>query len=160
MRRILEFVGAGALISLFWITWSAVYGSERLPARIPIHFDLSGQPNGWGSPSALLVLPVVAMLLYLGMTLVAQFPQAFNYPVRVTAQNRPRLQALSLRMIAWIKVEMVCLFAGIQWSIVQGVRQGSFRLSPALVPVSIAVIFGTIIAHIAAMFRAARPSSS
>ena len=101
----------------------------------------------------------MAVSLYLVMTLVAQFPSAFNYPVRVTAENRARLQALALSMITFIKVEMVCLFAGIQWSIVDGVRQQRFTLSPALVPLSIVVIFGTVGWHIVAIFRAARPQT-
>jgi hypothetical protein len=41
---------------------------------------------------------------------VARFPSAFNFPVGVTAENRPLLEALTLDMIAWLKMEMVCLF--------------------------------------------------
>ena len=28
----------------------------NLPSRIPVHFNLAGQPNGWGSPNTLWVL--------------------------------------------------------------------------------------------------------
>jgi uncharacterized membrane protein len=159
MRKTLEAIGLGALAVLFWVTYRALYGSDPLPDRIPTHFDIAGQPNGWGAPSALWLLPAVAVSLYLIMTLVAQFPSAFNYPVRVTIENRARLQALALSMIVAIKVEMVCLFACIQWSIVDGVRQGRFTLSPALVPLSIVVIFATAGWHIVAIFRAAQPGA-
>jgi uncharacterized membrane protein len=160
MRKMLEAIGLAALAVLFWVTYRALYGPDPLPDRIPTHFDIAGQPNGWGPPSALLLLPAVAVSLYLVMTLVAQFPSAFNYPVRVTAENRPRLQARALSMIAAIKVEMVCLFACIQWSIVDGARQQRFNLSPTLVPLSIVVIFATAGWHIVAIFRAAQPESA
>jgi hypothetical protein len=101
-------------------------------------------------------LPVIAAGIYLLITILAQFPKAFNYPVRVTDENRARLETLTLQMIAWLKVELVCLFAGIQWSIIDSMRHGEGKLSPAFVPVFLVVIFGTAGWHIAATFREAR----
>ncbi|MGP8174276.1 MAG: DUF1648 domain-containing protein [Terracidiphilus sp.] len=155
MRRTLEVVSLAGLAVLFWITWRAFYGPDPLPARIPTHFDIAGNPNGWGSPSSLLLLPAVALAIYLGMTVVSKFPSAFNYPVRVTPENRPRLQALTLQMIAWLKTEMICLFAWIQWAIVASARQGRLSMSPAEIPLFILAVFATIGWHIVAMFRAA-----
>ena len=53
MRKTLEVVGLGMLAVLYWITYAALHGPERLPDRIPTHFDISGQPNAWGSPGFL-----------------------------------------------------------------------------------------------------------
>ena len=47
MRKTLEAVGLGALAVLFWDTYRALYGPDPLPDRIPTHFDIAGQPNGW-----------------------------------------------------------------------------------------------------------------
>jgi hypothetical protein len=74
----------------------------------------------------------------------------------LTAENRARLAALTLQMIAWLKVELACLFVVLQWSIIDSVRQGEGKLSPAFVPVFLAVVFSTLGCHIAAMFRTAR----
>ncbi|MGA3136867.1 MAG: DUF1648 domain-containing protein [Terracidiphilus sp.] len=156
MRRTLEAVSLGALAVLFWVTYHALHGPDRLPARIPTHFDAAGNPNGWGSPSSLLLLPALALAIYLLITVVSQFPSAFNYPVRVTPENRPRLEALTLQMIAWLKTETICLFAWIQWVIVESARQGRLSVSLAEMPLFILAIFGTIAWHIVAMFRAAR----
>jgi uncharacterized membrane protein len=151
----LETIGIGALAFLLGITCAALYGPQRLPAWIPTHFDLAGHPNGWGSSSVLPLFPVVALVLYLGMTIVGRIPSAFNYPVRVTAENRPRLEALTLQMIAWLKTEIVCLFAWIQWTIVDSARQGRLNMSPLQMPLFVLAILATIVGHIAAMFRAA-----
>jgi uncharacterized membrane protein len=160
MRKSLEAIGLLALAVLFWITWSALYGPQPLPDRIPTHFNAAGQPNGWGPPATLWFLPMIGALLYGAMSVVARFPSSFNYPARVTPENRPRLEALALSMIAWIKTELVCLFALIQWSIVQAVRQVVWKMSPALVPLSIFVIFATIAGHAVAMGRAGNSGSS
>lgn len=159
MRKNLEAISLVALALLCWITGRALYGPQPLPGKIAIHFDLAGHPNGWGSPSTLLLLPGVAIALYLLLTLVSRLPSAFNYPVRVTAENRPRLQALSLSMIAWLKMEMICLFAWIQWTIVESAQQNRLTMAPTDVPLFILAIFATIGWHLVAMRRAARPGA-
>jgi uncharacterized membrane protein len=159
MRKNLEAVSLGALVLLVWITFRAIYGPDRLPDRIPTHFDFAGQPNGWGSPAMLWLFPAVAVGIYLLITLVARFPETFNYPVQVTAENRPRLEALNLSLIAWLKAEILCLFAWIQWMIVVAARQGHNGLPPVLIPVCIVAIFATVGWHIVAMRRAARTAS-
>ena len=161
MRKILDYyVCLPGLALIFYITWRALDGPNRLPDRIPTHFDLAGNPDGWGSPRTLLVLPVIALVLYLVITLVALFPSVFNYPVRVTAENRARLEELALGMIAWLKAELVCFFTGLQWAIAAAVRNGRGTLPPwAPLPVLV-VIFGTVGWHLVAMFRAARAGSS
>ncbi len=160
MRKSLEAISLGALAFIVWITWQALYGAKQLPARIAVHFDAAGNPNGWGTPSNLPLLPVVAAAIYLFLTLVTRFPASFNYPVEVTAENRPRLEALALEMIAWLKTEIVCLFAWIQWVIIEMARRGRGDLSfLALLPVFLVTIFGTVAWFIVAMRRTARSGS-
>ena len=153
MRKNLEAISVGALALLLWITFSALYCPNPLPQHIPTHFDMAGNPNGWGSSTMLLFFPAVAVGVYLLVTLVAQFPAVFNYPVRVTPENRARLQDLTLSMIAWMKVEMVCLFTWIQWAIVEAVRNGHGSFSPLVVPVWLMVFFATMGWFFVAMWR-------
>src|SRR5271166_3446034 len=122
MRKTPEVIGVGLLGLLAWISYWAINGPNPLPQRIPTHFAASGQPDAWGSQSSLWLLPIVAGAVYLLFTVVSQFPASFNFPVRVTPVNRPRLEALTLQMMSWIKVEVVSLLLFIQWSILQSVR--------------------------------------
>jgi hypothetical protein len=55
---------------------------------------------------------------------------------------------------------LVCLFTLIQWSILDGARQGRFSLSPVMILVFLVAIFGGVGWYIAAMIRAGRPGSS
>lgn len=153
MRKLLHILSLTALAILFWITWDALYGPNHLTGRIPTHFGIDGAPNAWGEPKMLLMLPVIAVFLYLAMTLAARFPGKFNYPVRVTPLNRPRLQRIALNMIAWLTVETVSLFTALQYFIVQAVRTQRNALPPALMLMAIVVIFFTMAIHIAAMRR-------
>jgi uncharacterized membrane protein len=156
VRKILETASLAGVAFLVWITWQALNGPDPLPARVPTHFDASGNPNGWGPPGTLWLLPVMAVGLYLLITVVAQFPAAFKYSVRVTEENRARLQALTLRMIAWLKIELIGLFTWIQWSILSSVREERMSLSPAIIPMFLAVVFLTTGWHIVAIVWASR----
>jgi uncharacterized membrane protein len=154
MRKILEAISLAALAILFWITYAALFGPQPLASPIPTHFNLSGQPDAWGNPLTLLMIPGLAIVLDLLMTFVSHFPAAFNYPVRVTPQNRPRLQHLALNMIAFIKAETVTLLTLVQYFSIQTARLQRSSLPPALMIAAIAIIFATILLHIVAMRRA------
>jgi uncharacterized membrane protein len=138
------------------MTYSALCGPLRLPARVPIHFDGAGRPNGWGSPMGMIAIPVIACVLYGLMSIVSRFPDAFHYPVRVTASNRARLQSIALDMIAWLKAELACLFAVLQWTFIHAAQSGDGRLFPMVMPGFIVAIFATIGWHFVAIFTAAR----
>lgn len=157
MRKTLEVVGLGMLAVLYWITYTAMSGPERLPDRIPTHFDLSGQPNAWGPLAVLWLLPMVGTGIYLLITVLASIRfRRYNLPVRVTENNLPFIQNRTSEMITWIKVQMLCLFSYIQWAIIQAARSREFRLSPALLPVSLVVILGTMGWYLTSMIRGAR----
>ena len=153
VRKTLFYVGLILLAGLWIYTYEAISGSQPLPARIPTHFDAAGNINGWGEPGMLWLLPALGTGLFVLMTLVAFFPQSFNFPVRPTPATRPQLEALALDMIAWLRAEIAGLFLWIQYMIIASVRAGASRFSPLFLPVVLLFVFGTIIAHIVAMIR-------
>ncbi len=156
MRKLAEVLALAGLATLCWLTWSALNGPNRLPDKVPTHFDAAGNANAWGSPSGMILIPMIAAGLYVLLTVVARFPSAFHYPVRATPMNLPRLQAITLGMVAWIKAEMLCLFAVLQGVFIQAARSGNGALFGKVMPVFLVVIFGTIGLHFVALFRAAR----
>jgi uncharacterized membrane protein len=155
MRRTLDLVGWLALGAMTWVTYSAVWGPERLPDRIATHFDIAGNPNGWGSP-AVLLLPVIGVTVYVLMTVVCRFPAAFNYPVPVSPANRARAQELTVEMIGWLKMELACLFAFLQRVIVESARSGQGKTLPLLMPPFLVVVFATIGWYMVAIVRLGR----
>lgn len=157
MRKTIEVPALMVLGYLFWITYWALNGPDRLPDRVPTHFDITGRPNAWGSPGILWILPVVGLGLYLLMTALAsvQF-RTFNLPVRVTEINLPFIQQKTREMVALIKMEILCLFVYIQSGIIRGVRINAFRLSPVIVPVFMAGIFATLGIYMVVIIRGAR----
>lgn len=87
--RLLNLLLLGALFA------GSIMVYPRLPERIPMHFDLSGQPDRWEERSliAWLLLPVVAtgtaLLLDVGSRISVRNPQLWNVP------DKPRFLALT-----------------------------------------------------------------
>lgn len=156
MRKTLEIIALLLLFFLWAVTANATLGRNALPSRIPTHFNLAGQPDGWGTPAMLWMLPAIGTGVYLLMSLVARFPASFNFPMRVPPGARRQLEAITLNLIAWLKAEVLCLLAWIQYGTIRIVRQGEGRLSPVCVPLLLVAVFGTIAWHFAAMQRTAR----
>jgi uncharacterized membrane protein len=156
MRKILEFVSLAALAVIVWITAEAFVGPHRLTGRIPVHFNAAGQPDRWGSPASFLAVPILALVLYVLMTVVARYPSAFNFPVRVSPANRRQLEALALQMISWLKAEVLCLFAGVQAMTVTSARGGEAHLSLWFMPITLVVVFATIGWYVAGMLKAGK----
>jgi len=157
MRKILEVIAWAALAFQVGITVDAFYGPHRLPDRIPIHFDQQGQPNGWGTPADIpFFLPAIALGVYLLLAVIARFPESFNYPVAVNDANRDRLQTLTLGMLAWMRMEIPCLFAFMQWIILQAARHPQGGFSPRFgwfILGMVVLLIGTVGWYVAAMFR-------
>jgi uncharacterized membrane protein len=154
MRTILEWASVAALALLAWITHQALHGPIPLPDLIPTHFDAAGNANSWGPPSSLNLLPVVALGLYLLITVLGFFPGIIKYPVvRITPEILPRLESLSCRMIAWFKLELCCLFLYLQGTILQVARTGTGGPAANLGPIFLAIALGTVVLHVVAMIR-------
>ena len=115
-----------------------------LPSRVPVHFDLTGHPDGFGSKTILLLLPAVSVLLYVVLTVAARYPAYFNFPAPVTDSNRQTLRILAIDMLGWLKAEVMCIFAWLtfaSFSTAAGHRSG---LGTAFAPLAIGVVAATI----------------
>ena len=153
MKTAVNLAAYPCLAALFGITAYALLGPHAIHGPVPTHFNVAGQADAWGSPVSLWVLPVIATFLFILMTLVSRFPESFNFPVRVTAANRARLEGIALSMIAWLRLEVVALMTIIQAGVIRSVQQGRTVFAVWVLPVSLIVIFGTIGLHFVRILR-------
>jgi len=74
----LEAASLAALFAIF-----AILGAHRrdLPDQVPLHFDASGQPDGWGDKNWLLLLPLLAVALYVLLTAAARYQKLISLPI-------------------------------------------------------------------------------
>ncbi len=137
------------LASLAYFVWRW----SSLPESVPIHFDGSGEADGWGSKGVLILMPALMLILYVGLSLLRKIPHRFNYLKPITETNAVYQYRTSLQLLSWIKVEIVLLFGYIQWSIIRNAEDLASGIGLWLLPVALVVIFGTIIYYITRLVK-------
>lgn len=95
---------------------------------IPVHYNLKGEADAYGHPSALLFIPVLPLGLVLLFRWVKKFPDSFNYPVKLNENNKARQQQLALALLDVYGLVTLILFNLIQVHLFINTITGSTRL--------------------------------
>ncbi len=159
MQKYLDAISLAALAALLLFTGFALYGPDRLPDRIPTHFDQLGRADAWTAPSSFEVLPVIAVIVYLVLSVVTAFSWLAKNAAQKNPDGVPGLEAIFLKLITWVKAELIGVFAYIQISSIQAVRRQELASSWLGWWILLTALLVTIVCYVAQMFRA-EPSSA
>ncbi len=137
-----------AALGILTFLYLLVQHFPALPARIPVHFNLAGEVDGWGSKNTLLFLFALAAVLVLGLTILRRYPHKFNYLYPITPQNAEKQYRLACELLAMLQAEVVWLFTYLGWRLMVSAQQGGGGVSLLLVPVIILVNVGTLVFYL------------
>lgn len=97
----------------------AAYSFTNLPATIPIHFDISGKPNGWGEKYTIFFIPLINLALVSFMASVRKNPFSYlNLPIIKSNNNLEERVKLGRQLLDLITVSISTLFFFIELNIV------------------------------------------
>jgi len=104
--KAVEIIGWLGLLTL----WALVISSySNLPDTIPTHFNIAGKADGFGGRTNMLIIPLIATILFVGMTILNKFPHVFSYPTKITRENALRQYTGATRMVRYLKLILVIL---------------------------------------------------
>jgi len=148
--KVVELIGWFALLT----TWIVVVSSySNLPDTIPIHYNAVGKADGFGNKINILILPLVATILFVGMTVANKFPHIFNYPVKITEENAFRQYTNATRMMRFLKLILVVIFGLIAFKTTQSTSGNSSELGIWLLPLILCLTFIPLTFFIIKSFR-------
>ena len=110
-------------IFLIGIWWYALINYSKLPKIIPIHYDLSGEVNQFGSKTNIITLPFVATFLFIGLTILNKFPHLFNYTTIITEENASKQYKNATKLIRYLKLIIVIIFGSITFKTIQNANE-------------------------------------
>jgi uncharacterized membrane protein len=119
-NRNAEWLARAVIVAMFAV---AAWAWPSAPAQIPIHWDVTGQINGYGSKfTGLLLMPIVALAGYalIGLTAVIR-PEKFDGRAK---------SALS-----WFRLAYVIVMAGVFGVIVADARGANLNMNYVIFPV-------------------------
>lgn len=129
MAALLLLLGMGVFLLLSW---------QSLPERIPGHYNAAGVVDRWGGKREILFTPVMALVLYLFISWLERFPQAWNTGVKVTEENRERVYGALKSMIVTMKLLLVGVF-----SYLTVYQATGMALPGGFLPVFLLLLFGS-----------------
>jgi uncharacterized membrane protein len=143
--KVLEIGGIILLVIIWTLTAFSYYQS---PDTVPIHFNLSGQPDGYGSKMTLLFLPIIPTAIYFGLTQLNKYPHIYNYMAKITEENAKRQYTIATRLIRILKKSIVLIFTIdilsallITLGVVDGLGAWSFQLTILILAVPTTYLF-------------------
>jgi len=134
----LEILGWTSIFAIWILT---ITNYTNLPDTIPIHYNASGQVDGFGGRGNILTLPLIATILFIGLTIVNKFPHVFNYPTNVTADNALNQYTNATRLIRYLKFFIVIIFGLIALQTIRNVNGQTSGLGVWFLPLTLGLIF-------------------
>ena len=80
---------------------------------IPLHINIHGEVDNYGSKWELFILPAIALLIYLLMSWLERNPQLYNFPSS-KKYSRKEQEKIGVELISWLKVITVLIFVLIE----------------------------------------------
>ena len=139
------------LMVAFWVLIVSSYSS--LPETIPIHYNGAGKANGFGGKAFILLVPIVATLLFIGLTVLNKFPHVFNYPVVITQDNAADQYSNATRLVRYFKIIVVCILGLLSFKTVQYAMGAKDFIGIWFLPLSMGLMFIPLIPIIISSLR-------
>ena len=99
---VLALLGSTLFVIIMW---------SQIPDQIPTHYNFAGEADGYGGKGSLIFMMVLAWFVFVLITVLMRFPNTWNMPVKVTAENKARLYSITRAMLEVIKMLVSLLFA-------------------------------------------------
>ena len=80
---------------------------------IPLHINIHGEVDNYGSKWELFILPAIALLIYLLMSWLERNPKLYNFPSS-KKHSRKEQEKIGVELISWLKVITVLMFVLIE----------------------------------------------
>lgn len=136
--KLFELVGWISIIAIWGLTISTY---TNLPDTIPTHYNGAGQADGFGGKENILTLPLIATILFVGLTVLNKFPHVFNYPTNITQDNALGQYTNATRLIRYLKLIIVVIFGLIAFKTIQNTNGEADGLGIWFLPVTMGLIF-------------------
>jgi uncharacterized membrane protein len=96
------------LIIIFTVTVVSIK-NNALPEQVAVHFNFWGEADKYGGKVVVLVVPVLAIIIYAGISIGEFFPQLLNIPVKLTEYNEKNVYRTMGIGIAFAKLMIVLM---------------------------------------------------
>jgi len=154
-KAIDKIVDALALVFLLLLLVVVFQYYPHLPNLIPTHFGKNGQVDDFGSKNTILLLPALAVFLFVLLQVLNKFPHKFNYLVKITPKNAKKQYRLGTRIMRFTNLfVMLVLYYTVNKIIKISINQKTPAIDKWFMPAIVGItVVGLLIALIASLLN-------
>lgn len=93
-----------SLVVMTFIYWG------KAPEVVPTHYNFKGEIDAYGSKNTLFILLPIAVITYIGIAILAKFPNIYNYPVEINPRNKEKQYLMASIFIRIVNIETLSIF--------------------------------------------------
>lgn len=127
---------AAALVYLI-VQWN------QLPDEIPAHFGGDGEVDRYGSRAELLLLPVIGLIMWVGMSVLEKYPHTYNY-INLRPDNKEIQYRYGILFMNVIKNLSTLLFVFLIWQMTDIAMARIDSLNMPIFITLLVLLFGSI----------------
>lgn len=115
---------------------------------IPIHYNSAGEIDGWGSRCVLWILPLLALLFYIGFSFLEKYYKKWNYPIKITTGNAASVYRASVCLMRRLKLFCLIAFAYLNNSSLAVASGHDIRWNRYFLAALLPALFGTVAVYL------------
>ncbi len=119
-REIVDSVLDGLALLALLVAWAlASTAVGTLPDEVPIHFELTGTPDAWGSRGHIFILPGLGLVLFMILAGVARLPGHLNVSWSGPPERAAIQKAHAIRLVQILNLLIQYFFCWILWRTIE-----------------------------------------
>jgi uncharacterized membrane protein len=143
------FVGVVCIVLLIGTLIYLCLNWSNIPDKIAGHYNAAGVADRLGNKGELIITPIIAWILYIGLTIIECFPQIWNTGVQINEKNKDKVYRILKNLLITEKLLIVSVFTFIT------INQSLSKELPVwFLPVFLLLIFGSLILFIIKLIKA------
>lgn len=112
---------SGIVLFLTGIVYFA-FMYNTFPEEVPVHFSMNGEVNEYGNKAAIWLLPAIAFVLWVFMSLLERVPHIHNYPRKIHGGNIHAQYRNSILLLNTTKNYMLVMLIGLNAAFVVNIN--------------------------------------
>ena len=113
-----------SIVAILGMVVGALWSFLNLPDIIPIHWNIIGEADGFGSKYWIALLPTLAVLFYYGKVQLVKIPHKYNYVKRITPDNAKSEYIFGRKIIRLVHLLSQLVFFLIFFFTIKGALSG------------------------------------
>lgn len=126
-----------ALILIMWLLIIKEYST--LPETIASHFNANGEPDGYSNKTFIFLIPLIAIVMYLGLFILNRYPHIHNYMVNITEANALKNYRFSTKIVRVFNTLSMILFTYITYHIIESAKGQSLSMGSWYLPIVLGI---------------------